>query len=239
MKIFKSIFSILGFIAKPGEAVLDKFKRLKNTGAALSITGGSSLAVSLTNPEFISEVTLLIQAITTLIGVVLTAYAKIKSGNFTPPAPPATLLLLILFSSTMIQETQAALVAKIQSEFPAVEVDAIPDQPDQYQLTGGKAAILVMYDGIVPAKPIAQTATVQPSGMRYTLFVVSRMNKIGGSTAHSAYTLLDGLRTSLKGFTPDSLQQHEYLEYLGEGFSHQKNGVWFYAQTWNLKKLFI
>lgn len=237
MKFLKSIFSVLGFIAKPGEYVLDKYKRLKNTGAALSVGGGSSLVLALTSPEYISELTLLIQAITTLIGVLITAYAKLKSGDFAPPTPPALLILFLLLP--MIHEVQAALVAKIQTDFPTVEVDTIPDNPDQYQLTAGKAAILVMYDGLVGSQPLAQTAQVQPAGMRFSVFVVSRMNKIGGATTYSPYTLLDGLRSSLVGFVPIASSSHEYFEYLGEGFSHQKNGVWFYAQTWNLKKLFL
>lgn len=237
MKIFQSIFSVLGFIAKPGEHVLDKYKRLKNTGAALSVGGGSSIVYALTNPEYISELTLLIQAITTLIGVCITAYAKVKSGDFAPPTPPTLLILILVLP--MIHEVQHALLAKIQTDFPNVEVDVIPEQPDQYQLTAGKAAILVMYDGLVVSEPLAQSAQVQPAGMRFSVFVVSRMNKIGGATTYSPLSLLDGLRSSLTGFVPNPSMPNEFFEYLGEGFSHQKNGVWFYEQNWNLKKLFI
>jgi hypothetical protein len=243
MKLFALLFSSIGLLQKAGEPLVKRWQRLKRTGTALTVGGGGSLALSLTDPSFVSEITVLVQALITLVGAITTLIAAVKENESAPPssAGPAAstlmLLFILLFSSAMIQETQAAIITKVQTEVPDIVASSIPANPETYQLAAGKAAVLVMYDGITARESQAQGGKMQPAGMRWTLFVKSRVNYAGAPGELSCIAILDTLREKLQGFVPDATRPHEFLEFVSEDFDFQKNGVWTYAQTWNQRKI--
>ena len=135
--------------------------------------------------------------------------------------------------SATLEQMSNAILSKLQTQFPNYEVSEFPGDPKNYQFTHPKAAILVIFSDRKFDLPIDIKGTKQwnkPifSVTNFTRSLTDRKSNPG------AYTILEEVRTALKGYYFDT----GYFTIIREHFAGiGQGGAWMYNQDFQLKNL--
>ncbi len=129
-------------------------------------------------------------------------------------------------SETLIPNTSEALeqavIARLQARMPELEVEAFPDDPDEYRLNHPLGALLVRYHGSKFGPLLDTDLVVQDRSMAVEVTLVFR--SLNGKEGIYAY--LEAVRLALAGFKPPAFAK---LKPIGEEFLAQGGGEWRYA----------
>lgn len=124
-----------------------------------------------------------------------------------------------------LTDVQTALLDRLRAALPpGLTIESMPDNPDTWQLTNAKGAVLVGYaqsqDQRAAANAPATTRT-----MAWSVFVV--VPSLKGETG--ALALLDTVRDILLGWQP--MREVSRIELVGDRFRGRRNAVWTYELT--------
>ena len=129
-------------------------------------------------------------------------------------------------SDTLIPNTSEALeeavIARLKARFHELEVEAFPDDPDEYRLNHPLGALLVRYHGSKFGPLLDTDLVVQDRAMAVEVTLVFR--SLNGK--EGIYTYLEAVRLALAGFKPPAFAK---LKPIGEEFLSQGGGEWRYA----------
>jgi len=129
-------------------------------------------------------------------------------------------------SDTLIPNTSEALeeavIDRLKARFPDLEVEAFPDDPDEYRLNHPLGALLVRYHGSKFGPLLDTDLVVQDRVMAVEVTLVFR--SLNGKEGIYAY--LEAVRLALAGFKPPAFAK---LKPIGEEFLSQGGGEWRYA----------
>jgi len=129
-------------------------------------------------------------------------------------------------SDTLILNTSEALegavIARLKARFPELEVEAFPDDPDEYRLNHPLGALLVRYHGSKFGPLLDTDLVVQDRVMAVEVTLVFR--SLNGKEGIYAY--LETVRLALAGWRAPAFAK---LKPIGEEFLSQGGGEWRYA----------
>jgi hypothetical protein len=117
---------------------------------------------------------------------------------------------------------EAAFIARLQGRLPELEVEAFPDDPDEYRLNHPIGALLVRYHGSKYGMPEHTNFMVQERVMAVEVTLVFRC--LNGKDGIYAY--LESVRRALAGYQPAGFTK---IKPVGEEFLAQGGGEWRYA----------
>ncbi len=128
-----------------------------------------------------------------------------------------------------VQQIETAILTKLRAAIPALSIEPYPENPAEYELLHPLGAVLVQYDGSTygPNQTV-NAAVVQRSTLRFAVVLVMRNLRDQGG----CYDMLAAIRAALSGLViPGTLTA---LTCLSESFSTEADGVWIYAQTYEV-----
>ena len=117
---------------------------------------------------------------------------------------------------------ERAVIARLQALLPDVEVEAFPDDPDEYRLNHPLGALLVRYHGSKYGPLMDTDLVVQERVMAVEVTLVFR--SLNGK--EGIYTYLEAVRLALAGYQPPAFTK---LKPLGDEFLDRDKGEWRYA----------
>jgi phage gp37-like protein len=122
----------------------------------------------------------------------------------------------------LITEIEDALIARLKSKVPQLQVDSFPDKPSEFRLLHPKGAILVRYQGSKYSEPQTMGAVVQGRAVEFDIILVMRnLRDHAGIYAH-----LDAVRLALTGYRVPGCEKF-YLT--REEFIDETDGIWQYG----------
>ena len=129
-----------------------------------------------------------------------------------------------------VQDIESALIAKLGSALPELEVEAFPEKPEEYSLLHPVGAVLVQYDGSeLSGNALANGGVAQVRTLRFSVvYLVRNLRDSAG-----CYDVLQRGADALSGLiiagalTPCILAR--------ESFNAEADGVWMYAQSYTVK----
>jgi hypothetical protein len=119
-------------------------------------------------------------------------------------------------------EALDSVMARLKDGNPDLAVEYFPDDPDTYQLTHPKGALLVSYPGADFGESVDAAIVVQERDLAVAITLLFR--QLNGRDG--AVERLDLLRRQLVGFAPEHCRKMTARK---EKFLQQKSGVWYYA----------
>ncbi len=117
---------------------------------------------------------------------------------------------------------EEAVISRLRGRFPELEVEAFPDDPDEYRLNHPLGALLVRYHGSKFGPLLDTNVVVQERAMALEVTLVFR--SLNGK--EGIYNYLEAVRLALAGFAPPAFAK---LKPIGEEFLSQGGGEWRYA----------
>lgn len=120
-----------------------------------------------------------------------------------------------------------AIIEKLKTDLPELEVTAYPERPSEYEFIHPLGAVLVQYDGGQISGPKAVGFTVQERDLRFSVVSLSRSLR----SHNGCYDVLDRIRKSLLGLKTAGCRQ---IWEVSENFADEQDGVWTYIQVFNV-----
>jgi hypothetical protein len=117
---------------------------------------------------------------------------------------------------------EQAVITRLQNRFTELEVEAFPDDPEEYRLNHHLGALLVRYHGSKFGPLLDSDLVVQERVMALEVTLVFRC--LNGK--EGVYAYLEAVRLALAGFKPPAFTK---LKPIGEEFISQDGGQWRYA----------
>jgi hypothetical protein len=121
----------------------------------------------------------------------------------------------------MIPEIVNAIVARLQTAFPDLEVAPWPEKVEKFRLTHPQGALLVAYRGGKYSKPLTTDAIVQTRRMEFVITIQARSLR----SNLGAYQMLEGTAAALTRFDACGVKLYP----VDEAFVDFENTVWVYA----------
>lgn len=115
-----------------------------------------------------------------------------------------------------------AVIARLRARIADVEVEAFPDNPDEYRLNHPLGALLVRYHGSRYGAVDDAGVVIQDRVMAVEVTLVFR--SLNGKEGVLAY--IEAVRLALLGFKPPAFSKFKAL---GDEFVDRKGGEWRYA----------
>ncbi|OGG93588.1 MAG: hypothetical protein A2508_07895 [Candidatus Lambdaproteobacteria bacterium RIFOXYD12_FULL_49_8] len=127
----------------------------------------------------------------------------------------------------MIDQIEAALIAKLSPVLPKFQVAAFPDKPEHYSLTGLEGAVLIRYLGSVYQTgqefgPTSLQSLEEVPGARVLSFELALLTR-GLGQHQGVYPLLQQVLEQLTGFAPAGASE---LLPVKDGFMSYAQGIW-------------
>lgn len=123
-----------------------------------------------------------------------------------------------------------AIVTRLATLFGnTLAVESYPENPVDYSLLHPGGAVLVRYQNssYETATPNGYKKLINLRTLNFAFTVIQKSLK--PSKAHQGiYTVIESIRNSLSGYTPNSLTHASVMEPTGDTFSRQENGFWEY-----------
>lgn len=131
--------------------------------------------------------------------------------------------------ATTVHDIEAALIAKLGSVLPELEVQAFPEKPEEYSLLHPVGAALVQYDGSeFSGNAIATGGVAQVRTLRFSVvYLVRNLRDSSG-----CYDILHRGNAALSGLVvPGAVRP---VTIVREAFHAEADGVWMYVQSYAL-----
>lgn len=125
----------------------------------------------------------------------------------------------------MIRQIEQAIVQRLSSPSPGVEVTAFPDSPEAYRMLHQRGALLVAYRGLEAAAPVRLENVTQTARSRWHVLVLARNLR----QHDGAYSLLELVRDRLQGWAPPGGGP---MWLVGEDYRAYEDGTWQYEAVY-------
>lgn len=126
-----------------------------------------------------------------------------------------------------VQSIETALIAKLGTALPELEVQAFPEKPEEYDLIHPVGACLVQYDGSeFSGNSVGNGAVAQVRRLRFSVvYLVRNLRDSSG-----CYALLQRGAAALTGLLVAGTLSPGAIVH--ESFHAEADGVWMYVQSY-------
>ena len=128
------------------------------------------------------------------------------------------------------EQIEDAIVSRLKSSIPDLEVSPFPERPDEYGLIHPVGAVLVQYRGSEYSEPASLGTITQTRTMEFVVLLAVRHLR----SHQGAYAYLDSIRGSLTGYVIPPLSK---MFAVREAFLAEKGGIWWYAVEFKARSI--
>lgn len=126
-----------------------------------------------------------------------------------------------------IRTIENAIISKLKTSFPEVNVEGFPDKPSEFILLHPTGALLVHYQGSNYSNSEAFGSITQENKKEFSITIVTRNLR----SNNGAYEYIDKVKAVLSGYKIDGCSQ---LMPSKDNFISENSGIWQYAINFTL-----